>query len=276
MIHLLPNCSPAELLFLLHRPEATARRPRIPQRRKLLRVTFLDLLRQQVLQLKPLLTRPHPRDPASQHLYVMAGIMLPTYVPLPHERIFVQALQRDTTLCIPFRQFVKMVIELLPSPAAYHRQILQNPNTGRFFHHEAWWRRIFSCWTLTSEGKIMRDELQNQINRIDLQLYEAAKNDISQAQHLMREIGGFLFVLPTYASEIGREIDREIQATQLPPDTFANFGGADLSWHDCADSFDSHCGHADADGGHGCDGDSGCSGCGGDGGCSGCGGCGGD
>lgn len=268
MIHLLPNCSPAEVLFLLHARHT-------PPLRQLLRVTFLDLLRQQVLRVEQHLVQPHPRDPATWQQHVVAGPTLPTYVPLPHEHIFVQIFQYDASLRVPFRQYVKLVVQKLPNNAAtYYRQLLQNEWLGQQFDHAALWRRLFSWWRLTRAGVTTCDLVQEEVIRLDAQLHEAAKTDVVQAQQLMQELGGFLFVLPTYTSDLGRQVEREIQMAQ-PPVEYNAFGGGDFTWHDCADSFDSHCGHADGHGGHGCGGDSGCSGCSGDGGCSGCSGCGG-
>ncbi|HEX8427618.1 hypothetical protein [Hymenobacter sp.] len=269
----LPPHSPAELLLLLQKYHN-------PSLRRLLRVTFLDLLRQQVLAVSTEHYRPHPHDPVSWQQFVISGPTLATHQALPHEQLLVDTLRADDQLRIPFKQYVRMVFDKARSAPEYHKLIEANTRTGELFSPHWFWR-LTSTRYLTPGGKQMQAATEAELARLDKEFISRAASNPSGAHHFSQQLGGVVFLLPSFSSEVGRQLERELHQIPEPThDTTGDFGGSDdggTSWHPHSDAFDSHsAGHGDSDSSSSSS-SSGDSGCGGDSGCSGCGGgCGGD
>jgi hypothetical protein len=261
----LPQHSPAELMVLLHERHT-------PNRRQLFRVTFLDLLRQQVLSIERVQVQPHPSDPISWHQFVVAGPALATRQVLPHEKVLVELFQAEKQLRIPLRQYVRTLFEKVRTASAYYSLIEANPRTEQLLSQQ-WFRRLLGFRRLTSAGEQFRAMTEVELIRLDKEFVARATQDPAAAHLFTQQLGGTLFLLPSFTSEVGRQLERELQRMPEPTySTYGDFGGGSDSstcWNTHGDSFDSHCGdNGDSGGGD--------SGCGGDGGCSGCGGCGGD
>lgn len=271
----LPPHSPAELLLLLAKYHS-------PNLRQLLRVTFLDLLRQQVLAIHSELSQFHSLDPVTQQQYVVSGPALRTHTALPHELPLLSAFRADEQLRVPFKQYVRMVFEQARTASQYYKLLEANTRTGQLFSRHWFWRLTNSRY-LTPEGKQMQAAIEAELVRLDKDLKARTARSSTDAHQLMPLLGGALFLLPSYTSEVGSQLERELRQIPEPNhDAGIDFDGGDAggtSWHAHGSTFDSHCpSHGGSDDSSGCGGDSssGDSGCGGDSGCSGCGGCGGD
>lgn len=270
----LPPHSPAELVLLLQKYHN-------PSLRRLLRVTFLDLLRQQVLVVSSEPFQPHPRDPITWQQYVIGGSALATHHVLPHERLLVDAFLADNQLRIPFKQFVRMVFEKARTAFDYCKLIQANTRTGQLFSQHWFWR-LTSTRYLTPNGKQTQAAAEAELVRLDKEYVSRAASNPADAHLFSQQLNGLVFLLPSFTSEVGRQVEQELHRIPEPAyDTSISADGdaGDTSWHTHGNTFDSHSpSHGDSDGSGG-DGDSssGDSGCGGDSGCSGCGGgCGGD
>jgi thiaminase len=261
----LPLHSPAELLLLLHKRHK-------PSLRQLLRVTFLDLLRQQVLVISREPVQPHPSDPISWQEYVMAGTTLASYAARPHEKLLFDTFRFEDQLRIPFRHYVRMILQKANSAADYNKLIEANERTGQLFSQH-WLLHLLSARRLTPSGEQFKATTEAELLRLDKEFVAKAAQDPADAHLFMQQLAGAMFLLPSFTSEVGRQLERELQ--RIPETTYSTYGdfggGSDSStcWNTHGDSFDSHCGDDGNSGG-------GDSGCGSDGGCSGCGGCGGD
>ncbi|UOG76488.1 hypothetical protein MTX78_07780 [Hymenobacter tibetensis] len=267
----LSSHSPAELLLLLEQYHN-------PSLRQLLRVTFLDLLRQQVLAISTEQYRPHFLDPVTWQQFVIGGPALATYQALPHEALLINALQADDQLRIPFKQYVRMIFGKAQTPRAYYQLIEENMRTGQLFSHHWFWR-LTQIRYLTPKGKQLQAATENELARLDKEFASRVASNPSDARQFSQHLGGMLFLLPSFSSEVGHQLERELRQIPEPAhdlgSDFSGGDGGDFSWPSHSDTFDSHCGgHGESDS-SGCGGDSD-SGCGGDSGCSGCGGCGGD
>ncbi|WP_022823330.1 hypothetical protein [Hymenobacter norwichensis] len=271
----LPPHSPAELLLLLAKHHN-------PNLRQLLRVTFLDLLRQQVLAIRNEPGQPHPRDPVTWQQYIVSGPALRTHAALPHEKLLINAFRAEDQLRIPFKQYVHMVFEQARTASEYYKLIEANARTGQLFSQHWFWSLINTRY-LTREGQQLQDAVEAELVRLDKEVKAQTAQNPANSYQLMSLLGGAFFLLPSYTSETSSQLERELHQLHEPRDnTSTDFGGttdSGTSWHAHGTTFDSHCpSHGDSDNSSGGGGDnsSGDSGCGGDSGCSGCGGCGGD
>jgi hypothetical protein len=267
----LPPHSPAELLLLLAKYHN-------PNLRQLLRVTFLDLLRQQVLAIRNEPSQPHPRDPVTWQQYIVSGPALRTHAALPHEKLLINSFRAEDQLRIPFKQYVRMVFEQARTAREYYKLIEANTRTGQLFSQHWFWSLINTRY-LTQEGQQLQAAVEAELVRLDKEVKGQTAHNPANSPQLMPLLGGALFLLPSYTSETSSQLERELHQIQEPHyDTSTDFGGtidSGTSWHAHGSTFDSYCPSSDAHG-SGCGSDGNDSGCGGDSGCSGCGGCGGD
>jgi hypothetical protein len=264
----LTDFSPAELLLIVHERNT-------PSLRQLLRLTFLDLLRKEVLSLEHRHSQPHPSDPAVLYTFVCAGPKLGAYSYLPHEKPLLDLFLQDPSFQTQFRQYVRMLMQRVDSSRSYHQLILQNERTGELFTHDSWWRRMIGYITPTPQGVNFEQFVRAELIKLDKQLAQYASQPTAQTQTWLRNLEGLLFLLPSFISPIGRQLETEMRELEQV-ESHSDAGGS--TWNDCGDAFDSHCpshdGHSGCGGdGHGHSGDSGCSsGCSGcsSSGCSGC------
>jgi|GEM_PF-4086382 len=267
--------SPAELLLLLHKRHT-------PGLRQLLRVTFLDLLRQQVLVVVEEQAEPrHPKDPVRWQQYVTGGPALPKHVELPHEKPLLSAFRADGQLRISFSLYVRMLFEKVRSASNYYQLIEANDRTTRLFF-KLWFLRVVGVRLLTKEGEHLRNNMQAELDRLNSDLLTRMDRNQAEAHQFASQLGAAVFLLPAFTSDAARQLEHELQ--RVPEATYTNSDGGgdsdgDSSLFGHGDTFDSHSashGHdsdssGDSSGGDADGGDSG-----GDSGCSGCGGCGGD
>jgi len=265
-MHSLPLHSPAELLLVLHQRHS-------PNLRQLLRLTFLDLLRQQVLAVSHDPSQPNPRDPVTWQQYIISGLALHAHQVLAHERLLISAFQVDDQLRVPFKQYVRMIFEKASTASEYYKLIQTNTRTGQLFLQH-WFRQLIGYRSLTPIGKQLRAATEAELVRLDKELATRTASSTTNTHQFTQQLGGALFLLPSFSSEMVRQLEQELH--QIPESTYSidgDFGSSDdggTSWHAHGDTFDGHCSSHDSSDGSGSGSDSGC---GGDSGCSGCGGC---
>jgi hypothetical protein len=275
----LPPHSPAELLLLLHKRHT-------PGLRQLLRVTFLDLLRQQVLVVvEEQAEQRHPKDPVRWQQYVTGGPALHAHVELPHEKPLLNAFRADGQLRISFSLYVRMIFQEARAAADYYRLIEANGRTSRLFF-KTWFLRLTGGRRLTKEGEQLSQKIRPELDRLNNDLLTRMGRNPAEALQFASQLGAAVLLLPAFTSAVAQQLEHELQRLpEATPTTSSDFSGGDGggsdsggSWFGHGDTFDSHSashGHdsgdsssGDADGGgdSGGDGDSGCSGCGGCGG----------
>ncbi|SHK89648.1 hypothetical protein [Hymenobacter psychrotolerans] len=271
----LAQARPTELLLLLA--------DRTPPLLQQLRLTFLDLLRQQVLLLENRVPQPPQAGAAAWATYVRPGPALPHYRPRAYEALLLQPFLKKQLPEVLLRHYVRMTFRAAESNERFAR-IVQLPGLlPTLYATPNWWQRLLGIKHLTPAGDALLTQVRAWLVEQDISLNRLAQQNIPAATAQVAQLGGLLFLLPTFRSPLGHALDQELyraqyehyQAVTTISDSAADTHGPS-SWYHCGHHFDSH-----IDGsGHDDSGDAGCgtaSGCGGDSGCGGCGsGCGGD
>lgn len=258
-----PQARPTELLVLL--ADTT------PPLRQLLRLTFLDLLRQQVLLLEERASQPNPRDPVTVVRYVQPGPALATYQPRPYEALLLRPFLTQGFGQLQLRHFVKMAYGQALT-GSWYAGIIRRAEPLQPLYQAVWWRRWLDLPLPTPAGERLREQVRQELDQHDSRLNQLTHHDAAAALQLASSLGGLLFLLPTFRSPVGHALDQELYRVQREQPVMTADGGSTYdSWDNCGHHFDSCADAAGGDhGGSGCGGDAGC------GGDSGCGGCGGD
>ncbi len=261
----LPVLTPAETLAVAKGNQATLR--------ELLRATFLDLLRRQVVAVEKTRWRPGPLDPWQEYSYVRRGPAFNLADFHYHEQVFLTPFAKWPDGRILFRHLVKMGFEKAYSRKKYFALCSLQNRCAHFFSQNQV-ERWLGVYRYTAAGKIAQLEILEELRAMNDSL--AVDSTVAS---LMQRIGGNVFLLAAAAPLLDTAYVREFEQHPLKSDVFATDGssGGD-SLGDHASAFDSSfSGFGDGDfGGGGASSDSG-DGDGGDsGGDSGCGsGCGG-
>ncbi|RAK70198.1 hypothetical protein [Hymenobacter edaphi] len=251
--------SPAEVLLL--------QRTTWPPVRRMLRLTFADLILRDVLRLenRPFQTSPHA--PLAPCYYVRLGNAAPTYQPRPHEQLLLQVLPTGRQMML-LRHYVGVLLESMPEPHRFCLVVAETLGLQGSILRNGWYK-FFQSFALTHDGSVLRITLRQETDAL-----------ITQMAHEVPAVATVLPLLYGNALLVGvepplalrlfdQEFLRALRANRAGSDWGADVSGSDADGGD-ADFGGGHSGGGGASADFGDD--SGCSsGCS----SSGCGGCGG-
>ena len=245
---LISKFTPAETLLIRDGSQASAK--------DLLKCTFMDLLRKQVLTIQEVPRQPDNRDTATTQKYVSTGANFQGYAAFAHELPFVSAFHRNTRLL--FRNCVEIAYENTGSEKKLHRIILSTPALHEAFSR-SWFQKLFGGFSHTDEGLSYQNTVRDELAELERELPVLLKSDKEKALERIRLIGGNVFLVPDLNLSLLQEFDEA-----FPKETASAYSdGGCGSWESTSHHSDGSC-WGDSSGDSGCSGDGGCGGCGGD------------
>jgi hypothetical protein len=247
---------PAETLLILEDNNANLK--------DLLKLTFMDLLVRQVLQIIKVERQSHPRDRVRIYTYVTRGKNFICHLPREHEKVFLSPFQQSSSIQVMFHQVIRMGFQNAGGESKYISILGKSPAMIPLFTKTIF-QLMFWGFSISAEGLAMRNKLSEELAQLEKVLPDIISNDRDKALQLIKAIGGNIFLVKNIDFAILDLIDAGIMAemnrkekTKDDDDGTTWIGCGGCSTWETSDS------------GSGCSG----SGCGGSG-CSGCGGCGG-
>lgn len=268
---ILKTLTPAEVRTLLT--------PETNNLHELLKLTFLDLVRRNVLRITE---RAHP---AGVESYVSIGTAFYTRGTgmLPHEEVLLQMFVKAPTMEVYMKSYLKAVKGTLRYNAGKYRKLIFAGGRLQPYFKTGFFYNLFGARVLNAEGVQVQKELRRDLEIQNYHLEEyRQKQDEPGMKKLFEPLGGNAFLLPSfsvgmYGLAAGVAIWEMTDHPLRKPAEAANTGdagGCSSYSTDWGNSFDSGCsthGHG-GDSGCGGDGGGGDSGCGGSGCGGGCGG----
>lgn len=250
----LSTLTPAETLLVLEADHAPWN--------ELLKVTFMDLLLKQVIQIEEVEKQPSRHDPIRIYKYIAPGKNFLDYKPLSHERVFLAIFQKEFRVRVLFQNLVKIGFEKAESVGHYQSTIAKSPSLKS--HITKRWFQVFTDGiTITDAGFELKRNLQKEINYLEREFSRMLTQKPQQAFNLLKLVKGNIFLLSTIDFDLMHQLDRELL------EQFKNYKRGDNTQGGCTwTTFDSGCSSSGcSNDSSGCSSDSGCSS-----GCSGCGG----
>lgn len=247
--------TPAETLLVLEGQNATLK--------ELLKLTFMDLLLKQVIQIEEVQRQPSQHDPVRIYKYVVAGKNFRSYQALNHESVFLEIFKKEFRVQVLFQNLVRIGFEKAKSQERYHASIIKSSVLNGHVT-KSLVQTLMGGFTITPSGFELRKNLKTEIALLEKQFSNTLEKDPQKALEILRQIKGNIFLLTTIDFELMKQLDAELmeQFKEYKREESTSGCTGCTTWT----SFDSGCSSS------GCSGDSGCSS-----GCSGCGGgCGGD
>jgi hypothetical protein len=261
----LTELSPAEASLLVNGETV--------QSNELLKLTFMDLLIRQVLQIIELEKQPDRFQPKRVYKYVVPGKRFLTHEPRAFEEVYLSPFRKSAGAQILVKHMVKVGFQNAISGARYKSNVFESLRDKGLLSRN-FFQRLTGRFSFTSEGRDKSEKVKKEIEALEKELSFALVMDKQRAQTILKAIGGNVLLLKGIDLAAVQQLDMEIYATMKNPRDretastadydlgygYAGFAGITFF----SDSFDSGCSGF---------GDSGCSGsgCGGSG-CSGCGG----
>lgn len=256
--------SPAEIM-LLGNPDT--------KYSKLVRVTFLDLILRQILEVKP-------DKSDAEHLIVSVGKNFKGYQALAHEGVLLNPFMIDRDLAIGLPSYLKTAFQSVSLQKFKNRYVGHRLEK---YYKGNWLQNVFGLKSLTEEGRKTRALIRQELDRLNQHVKD---RDAAIEESLLKMRGNILLLNDVPASVFDRLNNRRNTENVEASDDYDTFFwydyaniyffmtasevfdlDGDIIGEEFADSFDALDSSGDSSGDGG---DGGCSG-----GCGDCGGCGG-
>ena len=238
---------PAETLLILESENADLK--------ELLKITFMDLLLKQVLEIITISKKTSSsRDKIRNYKYVLRGENYQNYKPHEYELVYLSPYQKSSSIKVLFQHLIRMGFQNVKNEAKYFSTVRRSQNINHCFTKSIF-QKVFGGFSITQEGKELRNRILNEISQIEKELAEIIVTDKEKVKQIISVVGGNIFFLKNIDISLLKQIDSEILNEMNKKDQDGGNGCFGCS------SWDSGCSGCS---GSGCSGDSGCSGCGGD------------
>ena len=237
---LLSKLKPAETILIMEGSKS--------EMSELLKLTFLDLLIKQVLETSILSQRRNESYKAGLYKYVTKGRNFQHYNPFSHELVFLSPYRKSGSIKVLIQHLIRMGFQNAGSRSEYFSLLRNLPNMRLYFKQNLF-QSLFGSFSLSQEGRILRDQLKEEIVKLEKDLPLLIVRNKEKALQILNSIGGNILLLKNIDIVLLNQLEPEIIA-----ETIREFRNADhygFSESGCT-NFSSGC--------------SGCSGCGG--GCS--------
>jgi len=258
----------------------------------MMKFTFMDLLLKRVIEIKVEKNRVVQRDKYAKkveviksYTYVLKGKNFDKYKPKRHELVFLRPFQKDSSIKILFKHFVKMAYENTGGKGFFKSDVLSSKNLDAYIK-VSFLQQIFGGMSLTPKGIQAKDEIRKYLTSIDENIEKLLNEDKKKALEILMALGGNIYLLKNLDFAQLKKIDKQLLKAQKSKYTEHYDAGGDwwfyLDFYDDSHAFDSYFDDFDSTivsfetdyDAAGCfSGNSGCSSCSGCGGCGGCGGC---
>lgn len=240
----------------------------------MLKSTFFDLLAKRTLKGIKVIKQTHRKDKVRFYQYITVGENFQTYESKPHEDFFVSPFKKRNSAQILFRHIIQIGYQNSKSEENFKTILVKSPYLVKSFKQKII-QKIFGIYTFTQQGRLLKQEIQNEIIKLERELPELINTDKQKALDILKAIGGNILLLITIDFALLNQIDKELLREINKRNNNSSFSGCGATWDSLesystnfdstSDSFDfggGDFGGAGA-GGSFCSGCSGCSGCGG-------------
>ncbi|GAB1855335.1 hypothetical protein MHTCC0001_01680 [Flavobacteriaceae bacterium MHTCC 0001] len=271
---LLSKTTPAETLLIKDCNSAKLK--------DLMKLTFMDLLLKKVIKIIEVDKKAHSRDKYIRtYTYLIAGKNFKIYKPKKHELIYLSPFEKNESIQILLKHFIKMAYDFSNGSWSYKKSIRGSKEINLYFK-DSFLSNLFRQVQLTNNGDNVKNQISNYLNDIDKEIVHLLHNDKEKALELLLNIGGNIFLLKNLDFQLLKEIDKNLINQKRTGNTFVDDSDSDIGvwsymdffeddfeFDSCFDSFDSAMDSFDSEfDASGCSSyDSGCSSCGGCGGC---------
>lgn len=243
---------PAETLLLLEEKKANIK--------ELLKITFMDLLLKQVIEITTVSKQPSSRrDKVRSYKYVVRSKNFLNYKPLEHEIVYLSPYQKSSSLKVLFQHLIRTGFQNAKSESKYVSAVRRSPNIHFYFTKNIY-QIVFGGFSITQEGTDLRNKIKKEITQLEKDFPAIILSDKEKARQILNTIGGNIFLLKNIDFTLLKQIDSEILA-EMDKKYKADDGASGC--YGCS-SWDSGCTGCSTSDSSGCSGCSGCGGCSGD------------
>ncbi len=197
-MEILTQLTPAEVLLLRNLDKASLK--------ELCKVTFMDLIVRQVLQIAD--TPEHEEAEATaENIFIEIGSRFNEKEYHPHETPFLAPYLRNDTLSISLKGLIREAVNRLDRQRKNFIALLRtSPMVAKGFKN-GWWYRFMNILSLTPEGKEMKKAVEEAIEDLQTQLPELIEKEPQQATELIKRLGGNVFLLDNFDFQILNTLD---------------------------------------------------------------------
>ena len=225
---------------------------------ELLKITFMDLLLKQVLEIQIISKQAHSREKIRHYKYIIRGQNFSKYKFAKHELVFLNPYFTSSSIKILFQHLIRMGFQNAVSEKHYIKLIKDSKKLEKYFK-ENYLQFFFGGFSMSSKGIEIRTKLKLELELLEIEILTLINNGDENTFKSVTELGGNILLLKTIDFALIKQFDEEILAEinrKYSSDGSSGCYGCSVWSSGCTSS--------------GCS-SSGCSGCGG-GGCGGCGG----
>ncbi|QCE40953.1 hypothetical protein [Psychroserpens sp. NJDZ02] len=188
----------------------------------LMKFTFIDLLLKKIIKIKEVHQKPHPRDKHIRtYTYVTSGKNFKKYKPKNHELIYLSPFNKNRSLQILFKNFIKMAYDNSNGSWSYKKLTRSNIEINPYFKQTSL-LNLFRINKLTAKGVKLKKGITNYLNTIDNNINHLLHEDKKKGLELLLSIGGNIFLLENLDFQLLKTIDKELlnQQKVLYNDTY--------------------------------------------------------
>lgn len=214
---------------------------------ELLKLTLFDLTLKQVLIIKQVFQKSHPRDPYErEYIIVETGKNFSKYKSDKFEDYFLKRIDEDSYYQL--RWFVKGIFDEINSEFAYKKQIIKNVKASDLFNLSNIFSNVFSWLLINGKGKKVKKDISLYLNEVDNNIGHLIETNPDQALELISFLKGNIFLLKNLKFEWFEKlkaIEIENKGHEFSDDYFwfdfvSSSNDSIFDFHELFDSIDSY------------------------------------
>ena len=194
-LKLMASFKPAEIEFLIY-----------PKRdlKKLLKLTFFDLLLNQVLVLKKKYLQADKKAPVRELIIVETGKNFSSYqCNHDFEKLFTYRIDHDSYyFIIPF---LKEVYQDIPTEGSY-RRMMRNSFSSLSLYKRGFWISLFNRTVHNKKGYNTRNLIKTKLEEIDNTILELIEKEPDKAIQVIEQLKGNIFLLENFNAEFFKSL----------------------------------------------------------------------
>ena len=167
---------------------------------ELLKLTLFDLLLKQVLVIKKILKKSHPRDPhLREYTVVETGKNYSTYKPNSFEKHFTEKIDEDSYFQL--RSYLRIIFKEIPSEYKYKKEIIHDLKIDDLFKNNLV-LNTFSWLKTSQKGNELKTDITEYLNKIDESIGDLIDKEPNKALELILFLQGNIFLLKNLNFEL--------------------------------------------------------------------------
>lgn len=176
---------------------------------ELVKLTFLDLALKQVVSVKKVYRRSHPRDPyMREYIHVKMGQNFENYHPSEFEKAFINLLDPDSYYQL--KPYVKeLAEEIRIQKKSFKEQIINDLEIKNLFRKDLAF--IISLYVRNTKGKQVKNEINHFLNEVDKHIGDLVTHKPEEAMQLLSMLQGNIFLLKNLDFELAESIQNLIK-----------------------------------------------------------------